>query len=101
VRDLSRAHILGLDYLRNGGESVALNLGTGKGYSVAEVVNASVRITGNEISVRKQPRREGDLANVVANARLAKKILGWSACESDLDSMIQSSWDWLQSHPDG
>jgi UDP-glucose 4-epimerase len=101
VADLGAAHILALDYLRKGGPSEFLNLGTGKGYSVQEVITKASQITKKEIPVRIAPRREGDPARLVAQAQKARKILGWAPENSSLDQILQSAWDWHREHPKG
>src|SRR5579862_9656028 len=79
VFDLGRAHILGLDYLRQGGESTAVNLGTGVGQSVMDVIRAVGAVTGRDVPHRMQGRRGGDPPELVADPSLAKRVLGWSA----------------------
>lgn len=100
VTDLADAHILALEHLRQGKPSDFLNLGTGHGYSVLEMVEAARRITGRPIHARIEPRRPGDPARLVADATRAKQILGWSPA-SNLDSIIRSAWEWKQRNPQG
>ena len=101
VTDLADAHIRALDYLRKGGKSDFVNLGTGDGYSVLEVIDAARRVTGREIPVRKGPRRPGDPARLVADAAKARRVLGWMPKMSDLPSIIGSAWEWKKRHPRG
>ncbi len=96
VADLARAHVLGLEYLLDGNPSVVLNLGSGHGYSVKEVVAAVQKVTSRTIPLVYTARRTGDPAAVVADSSRAKEILGWEPCCSDLESMIRSCWQWHQ-----
>ena len=94
VTDLAEAHVLGLEYLAEG-ESAAMNLGTGRGYSVKEVVSAVERITGGKAPSVVSPRRPGDPPELVADAALAEKLLGWKARYS-LDDIIRTAWKWAE-----
>jgi UDP-glucose 4-epimerase len=101
VADLADAHIRALDYLRRGGTSDALNLGTGRGYSVLEVIETARRATGLPIRTRMEGPRPGDPSRLVADPSRAKSVLGWSPTMSDLTSIIQSAWDWRKKYPHG
>jgi UDP-glucose 4-epimerase len=101
VSDLADAHIRALDSLRQGGNSLFLNLGTGGGYSVLEVVEAARKVTKREIKIRKEARRPGDPASLVADSEKAHRLLGWTPKMSDLDSIIASAWDWKRRNPQG
>ncbi len=94
VSDLADAHVLALRHLLKGGENVALNLGTGKGHSVREVVTAAERISGAKVDVRETDRRPGDPPMLVADARKAGRVLGWSPRLSRLDQIIKTAWQW-------
>jgi UDP-arabinose 4-epimerase len=94
VTDLADAHVRALDYLARGGASRALNLGTGHGYSVREVINAVGRIGQGPVPVREGPRRAGDPPALVADARHAGEALGWKPRLSGLESIVRSAWDW-------
>jgi UDP-glucose-4-epimerase GalE len=94
VVDLARAHTLALEYLLNGGETVALNLGNGKGASVREVIDTARKVTGRDISAIDAPRRPGDPAVLVADARKAHDVFGWAAQRSDLTTIIADAWRW-------
>jgi len=96
VFDLGRAHILALDYLRNGGESIAVNLGTGVGQSVMDVIGAVGAATGREVPHVLRPRRAGDPPQLVADPSLAKAVLGWSAEFRDLRRTVETAWAWLR-----
>jgi UDP-glucose 4-epimerase len=95
VNDLADAHVLGMEYLAKG-DSVAMNLGTGKGYSVHEVVSAVERLTGHKVPTQITPRRPGDPPELVADPALAKRLLKWKARRS-LDEIIATAWKWAQS----
>jgi UDP-glucose 4-epimerase len=101
VADLADAHARALDYLRQGGKSEYLNLGTGRGYSVLEVVECARQVTGRPIAIEMHPPRTGDPAMLVADARRAGQLLGWSPVMSDLASIIRSAWEWRVKHPRG
>ena len=101
VSDLADAHILALDYLKNGGNSGSFNLGSGNGYSVMEVISKVKEITGKDFRVDMSPRREGDPARLVADSGKAREILGWSPKNDDIGKIIESAWRWHTSHPNG
>lgn len=101
VADLATAHVLALDYLRNKGASVSLNLGNGVGFSVLEVVEAARRVTKCRIESQFEPRRPGDPAQLVADASRARSLLGWQPAHADLDEIIDSAWQWHLAHPKG
>ncbi len=101
VSDLAEAHIRALEYLRKGGQSDFLNLGTGHGYSVLEVIECGRQVTGRPIPIRNEAPRPGDPARLVADARKAETVLGWKPAMSDLSSILRSQWEWRQKHPRG
>jgi UDP-glucose 4-epimerase len=101
VVDLADAHIRALDHLRRGGTSDSLNLGTGNGYSVLEVIDCAREITGRDIPVRMEPPRPGDPARLIADPTKAKAVLGWEPAVSDLHSIVRSAWAWRLAHPNG
>ena len=94
VTDLASAHVAALEHLNGGGESVALNLGTGRGYSVREVLAAVEDVTGRTVPVRNAPRRVGDPPQLVASAMRARELLGWAPCYSDLRTIVETAWRW-------
>ncbi|HMK67125.1 MAG TPA: GDP-mannose 4,6-dehydratase, partial [Stellaceae bacterium] len=94
VEDLVDAHILALQHLLKGGLSQSLNLGTGAGHSVREVIAAAERVTGRRIAHRETARRPGDPPVLVADARRAREVLGWAPRLSDLDTIIKTAWAW-------
>ena len=101
VIDLADAHILALEHLRCGGPSDFLNLGTGRGYSVLEVIQCAREITGKQIPVQMEPPRPGDPARLVADPSKAKSVLGWEPRMSDLPSIVRSAWQWRLRHQQG
>jgi len=94
VTDLAAAHVLALQYLEHGGASIALNLATGQGHSVREVIAAAERVTGRDIARREVERRPGDPPRLVADPTLANRTLGWTPRASDLDTIIATAWAW-------
>jgi UDP-glucose 4-epimerase len=102
VADIADAHVRALDVaLEGGGRALALNLGTGAGHSVREVVAAARRITGARIPVVERPRRAGDPPALVAAVGRAAATLGWRPSRSSLEEILRSAWDWHRSHPRG
>lgn len=101
VSDLADAHIFALEHLRGGGDSEALNVGTGQGYSVLEVVECARQVTKREIRTRTESPRAGDPARLVADSTRIQTVLGWKPVASDLRTIVQSAWEWRQQHPDG
>jgi len=101
VVDLADAHIRALEYLRRGGLSDFLNLGTGHGYSVLEVIQRAREITEREIPVQMEPPRPGDPARLIADPSRAKAVLEWEPRLSDLQSIIRSAWQWRLRYPQG
>ena len=94
VNDLAEAHVLGLEHL-DGGKSAELNLGTGKGHSVREVISTIERISGREVPKLVSPRRPGDPPKLVADPRRAEKLLTWRATRS-LEDIVSTAWKWFQ-----
>jgi len=94
VNDLAEAHVLGLEYL-SGGHSIAMNLGTGRGYSVKEVISAVEKVSGQSVPTRIGPRRPGDPSELVADPSLAEELLKWKTRRS-LEEIISSAWSWQQ-----
>ena len=101
VEDLAKAHILALEYLRNGGESNIFNLGSGDGYSVMEMIKAARKVTGHPIPAKVGQRRAGDPARLVADSTKARKILKWQPEITKMEDIIATAWKWHSSHPDG
>ncbi|HEX5419143.1 MAG TPA: UDP-glucose 4-epimerase GalE [Gammaproteobacteria bacterium] len=94
VTDLADAHVRALRHLRDGGESLRLNLGTGRGHSVLEVVDCVARQAGVRIPMHKGPRRPGDPAELVADAAQARAVLGWEPRYSALETIVETAWRW-------
>jgi UDP-arabinose 4-epimerase len=94
IVDLADAHVRALEYLGRGGESVALNLGTGTGHSVREVIAAVGRRCDGKVPFHDAPRRAGDPPILVADPARAMELLNWKPQHPDLDSIVQSAWRW-------
>jgi UDP-glucose-4-epimerase GalE len=100
VDDLATAHLAALEKLTPG-MGLKLNLGTGHGASVQEVIQLCRNVTGHAIPARTAARRAGDPPELVADASLAKRVLGWEAKHKDVRSIIESAWRWHSKHPRG
>lgn len=100
VLDLAEAHILALEALEKGHSSGILNVGTGHGYSVHEVIDAAKGITGVDFPVVEGFRRAGDPDVLVAEASKIRQELGWEPRYSDLHTIIESAWRWHKQHPE-
>jgi UDP-glucose 4-epimerase len=94
VTDLADAHVKALAHLLGSGESRSLNLGTGRGYSVLEVLEAVRRVCGRPVPVVDAPRRPGDSPILVADASAAAEILGWRPKLSDLETILATAVRW-------
>lgn len=95
VSDLADAHVRALHYLEEGGDSLAINLGTGRGHSVLEIIQAAENATGRKVRRKMGPRRAGDPPVLVADAAKAQRVLGWAA-RRDLADIVSSAWVWMQ-----
>jgi UDP-glucose 4-epimerase len=100
VCDLAEGHVAALEWLLAHGKSLTVNLGTGHGHSVLEVLHAFEKACGRPVPYRLAPRRPGDVARYFADPGLAERCLGWRARRS-LDEMCADSWHWLQANPEG
>ena len=100
VEDLASAHLAALERLQPG-KSIKVNLGTGRGYSVREVIDSCRRITGHPIPAVTAPRRPCDPPELVADACLAGKLLGWSPQYATIESIVETAWKWHKAHPRG
>lgn len=100
VMDLARAHADALDFLLGDGHNATINLGTGRGVSVLELVRAFARASGREVPYEIVARRAGDVAEVYADPTLAQRLLGWQA-RLDVDAMCRDAWRWQSMNPDG
>jgi UDP-glucose 4-epimerase len=101
VVDLANAHVRALEHLRAGGESDFLNLGTGVGYSVLQVIESAREATGRDIPAKIEPPRAGDPARLIADPTRAKQVLSWQPAMSDLRSIVRTAWEWWLRHPSG
>lgn len=100
VEDLAAAHGLALQKLESG-KQLRMNLGTGRGYSVREVIDVCAEVTGTTVKVVEGPRRAGDPPALVAAAQQAKDELGWCPLYTELRDIIETAWRWHRSHPRG
>lgn len=101
VNDLADAHVLALDYLKKNNQSDKFNLGNEKGTSVREVIEMAKKITGVDIKVIEEPRRDGDPANLFASSKKAQKILGWQPKFPNMEQIIETAWNWHKNNPNG
>jgi UDP-glucose 4-epimerase len=97
VEDLAEGHWKALEHLESSGESLTLNLGSGVGYSVREVVATVREVTGREFLVEVAPRRPGDPAWLVADPGKVKDLWGWQPRRSSLGNIVESAWRWRRS----
>lgn len=100
VEDLADAHVRSLDHLAQGGATIGLNLGTGVGSSVLDIVRATERIGGCKVPIEMSPRREGDPVSVYADPTMVRDVLDW-APKHDLETIIATAWRWHSTHPEG
>ena len=104
VSDLARAHVLALSALEKTGDTfcpLIYNLGNGQGFSVRQVVEVARQITGHPIPVIESPRRAGDPAVLIASSEKIRRELGWQPKFPDLETIVESAWQWHRNHPDG
>jgi UDP-glucose 4-epimerase len=94
INDLCQAHLLALEKLLNGAESMTYNLGNGAGFSVNEVIDIAKKVTGKAITVSMEERRTGDPARLVADSTFAKSLLQWQPQYADLATIIDHAWQW-------
>ncbi|MEQ9190425.1 MAG: UDP-glucose 4-epimerase GalE [Alphaproteobacteria bacterium] len=99
VDDLATAHVRALDHLLAGGDSLTLNLGSGTGHSVRQVIHAVEQVTGRPVPITAAPRRAGDPPRLVAAAEHAQRILGWTATGSSLTRIVETAWAWHNRRP--
>lgn len=100
VNDLADAHLRALDRLE-AGKGLKLNLGSGNGFSVREVIDAARRITGRPIAEKIGPRRPGDPPRLIADSSQARKVLGWEPQFDNIEAIVATAWKWHVSHPQG
>jgi UDP-glucose 4-epimerase len=94
VTDLAKAHVLSLKKLLESRQSEFINLGTNKGYSVLEIINKTEEITGEKVLYTERPRRKGDVPVLLASREKAEKILGWKLYHSNIETIIETAWNW-------
>lgn len=100
VEDLAEAHLLALEHLEKG-RGLCCNLGTGRGYSVREVIRTAEEVTGKKITVKESARRAGDPPELVASAEKAHRELTWKPKYAELRPIIETAWTWHRTHPKG
>jgi len=96
VSDIADAHLRAMEHLLSGKESCFLNLGNGNGYSVREVIDCSIKVTGHDVNVIEGPRRAGDPSQLVSDSNQSKKVLGWFPKRDKLETIIEDAWRWHQ-----
>lgn len=92
VNDICNAHILALDRLLAGDKGTECNLGNGRGFSVREIIDSVIKITGSDLDVIHTDRRPGDPPILVADPTKAKRIFNWKPLHSDIDTIVESAW---------
>jgi UDP-glucose-4-epimerase GalE len=100
VDDLADAHIQAMERLKDA-EPIYCNLGTGRGFSVKEIIVTAEKVAGKKVPVSYGARRAGDAVALWADPSRAKKILGWEAKHRDPEGIIRSAWNWFSKHPRG
>ncbi|MFD2442760.1 UDP-glucose 4-epimerase GalE [Bacillus sp. CGMCC 1.16607] len=101
VEDLIDAHILALKYLQAGGKSNIFNLGSSRGFSVKEIIDAAREVTSHPIPAIVAERREGDPSKLIASSEKAKQVLDWKPTRTSIHKIIQDAWKWHSTHPNG
>jgi UDP-glucose 4-epimerase len=101
VLDLASAHIKALEYLTQESSSNYFNVGTGNGYSNKQILDMVKKVTGVDFAVEYGPRREGDPDAIYADNSKIKQVLGWEPKYSDLQTIIETAWNWHKTHPNG
>lgn len=101
VTDLAQAHLRALDYLADGGAPLICNLGNGEGFSVRQVIETCRLVTGFAIPAVESPRRPGDPSRLIADASLARKVLGWEPMRARLEEIVIDAWNWHVRFPKG
>ena len=92
VKDLAEGHLASIDYIINNNKNLEINLGTGEGFSVLDIVKKTEIISNKKINYVISKRRDGDPDIVLSSLGKAKQLIGWSPTRSDLDNIIKSSW---------
>lgn len=99
--DLAQAHLLAVNYLRQGNDSSAFNLGSSTGFSNLQIIEVARKVTGKAIPCEIGPRRQGDPDVLIADSTKARDILGWKPEFDNIEKIIASAWTWHSSHPNG
>jgi UDP-glucose 4-epimerase len=99
VEDLAAAHLMALDYLLGGGDSIVLNCGYGHGYSVRQVLDCLQSLLDHPLDIDEQPRRAGDPPALIACADRIRQVLGWQPCHDDLRDILRSALSWERNRP--
>ena len=100
IMDLADGHVAALKKIEIEGVNTSINLGTGKGYSVFEIIRAYEKVSGKKIEYKLCPKRSGDVPIIFADIKKAKKVLNWNS-KRDIIEMCRSSWQWQLENPDG
>ncbi len=100
MEDLASAHLLALEHIQEG-QALAFNVGTGRGYSVREVIEAARRVTGHAVPAVEADRREGDPPELYADNSLIREQLGWHPEITDISDIVESAWRWHEKNPEG
>ena len=95
------SYLQALEYLAKGNPSNKFNLGSGVGYSVKEIIEASRKVTGHPIPVEMKQRREGDPAALIASSDKAEEVLGWTRKYTSIEDIVRTAWNFHQKHPKG
>lgn len=101
VVDLAAAHVMAVEAVRSGAPSTSYNVGSGSGHSVLEVVASMERVSGKEVRLRRDPRREGDPPRLVASSEKIARELGWKPTFTALDDIVETAWRFKQRYPRG
>ena len=101
VVDLADAHCRVLQYLAEGGQPQAFNLGSQHGFSVRDMISAAKAVTGRDFAVEEGPRRAGDPAALVASSEKIRRLTGWQPQYSQIETIIADAWKWHSGHPNG
>jgi UDP-glucose 4-epimerase len=101
VQDLADAHVAALDRLQAGATNLFVNLGTGQGHTVRQVIAAVEKVSGKKVPAKESGRRAGDPPALVADARLAAEVLGWKARLPNIETIVEHAWRWRQNRQKG
>lgn len=101
MKDIASAHILALNALEKGGGSGIYNVGSGKGFSVKQIIDEAEKITGKKINRVFKNRRSGDPAVLITDNNKIREELGWKPQYSDIKTIISTAWNWHSRHPKG